>query len=106
MIRAIDKLDWEMLKDEKTREFKSQENIEQTLKSFFSKRIKGRIRRRIDILRGNIRIPEHRLNEMRNTKDKKMVAMFFNSIFSISKYLIIMLIENFLIVLFFIYVIG
>ena len=81
LIRAIDKLDWEMLKDEKTREFKSQENIEQTLKSFFSKRIKGRIRRRIDILRGNIRIPEHRLNEMRNTKDKKMVAMFFNSIF-------------------------
>jgi len=80
-VRAVDKLDWEMLKDEKTGEYKSQENIEQTLKSFFSKRIKGAIRRRIDIHRGNIRIPEHRLNEMRNTKDKKMVAMFFNSIF-------------------------
>ena len=32
--------------------------------------------------RGNIRIPEHKLNEIRNNpKDKKMVAMFFNSIF-------------------------
>jgi DNA-directed RNA polymerase specialized sigma subunit len=32
--------------------------------------------------RGGIRIPEHKLNEIRkNPKDKKMVAMFFNSIF-------------------------
>ena len=33
--------------------------------------------------RGNMRIPEHQLNKMRkdNGKDKKMVAMFFNSIF-------------------------
>ena len=28
-----------------------------------------------------MRLPEHKLNEMRNSKDKKMVAMFFNSIF-------------------------
>ena len=41
LIKAVDKLDWELLKDEKTREFKSQESIETTLKSFFSKRIKG-----------------------------------------------------------------
>ena len=80
LIKAIDRLDWEKLKDEKGN-FKSQENIETTLKSFFSKRIKGGIRRRIDIHRGNIRIPEHKLNEMRSSKDKKMVAMFFNSIF-------------------------
>ena len=80
-IKAVDKLDWELLKDEKTREFKSQESIETTLKSFFSKRIKGGIRRRIDMHRGNLRIPEHQLNVMRNNKDKKMVAMFFNSIF-------------------------
>jgi len=32
--------------------------------------------------RGDIRIPEHKLNEIRsNPKDKTMVAMFFNSIF-------------------------
>ena len=28
-----------------------------------------------------MRIPEHKLNQMRKTKDEKMVAMFFNSIF-------------------------
>ena len=80
LTKAVDKLDWSRMQDEEGN-WKPQNEIEQTLKSFFSKRIKGRIRRRIDILRGNIRIPEHRLNEMRNTKDKKMVAMFFNSIF-------------------------
>ena len=51
--------------------------------TFLSKRIKGAIRRAIDINRGNIRIPEHKLNEIRkNPKDEKIVAMFFNSIFS------------------------
>jgi len=80
LTKAVDRLDWERLKD-KEENFKSQEEIETTLKSFFSKRIKGGIRRRIDIHRGNIRIPEHKLNEMRSSKDKKMVAMFFNSIF-------------------------
>ena len=48
-----------------------------------SKRIKGGIRRAIDINRGDIRIPEHKLNEIRKNggKDQKMVAMFFNSMF-------------------------
>jgi RNA polymerase sigma factor (sigma-70 family) len=73
LTRAVDKLDWETLEES--------EDIEKTLKSFFSKRIKGGIRRRIDAARGNIRIPEHQLNNMRKTKDKKAVAMFFNSIF-------------------------
>jgi RNA polymerase sigma factor (sigma-70 family) len=74
LTRAVDKLDWSLLKES--------EDIEKTLKSFFSKRIKGNIRRRIDMARGNMRIPEHKLNEIRkNPKDKKMVAMFFNSIF-------------------------
>ena len=73
LTRAVDKLEWDKLTDS--------DDIEKTLKSFFSKRIKGAIRRRIDRHRGNIRIPEHRLNEMRSTKDKKMVEMFFNSIF-------------------------
>ena len=36
-----------------------------TLKSFLSKRIKGGIRRAIDKNRGDIRIPEHKLNEIR-----------------------------------------
>ena len=74
LVKAVGKLDWTLLE--------KSEDIEQTLKSFFSKRIKGAIRRRIDMMRGDIRIPEHKLNEIRkNPKDKKMVAMFFNSIF-------------------------
>ena len=72
---AVDKLDYE--------ELKKSDDIEKTLKSFFSKRIKGAIRRGIDIHRGNIKIPEHQLNKIRkNPKDEKIVAMFFNSIFS------------------------
>ena len=55
-------------------------------KIIFSKRIKGHIRRRIDMNRGDMRIPEHKLNEIRNNpKDKKMVAMFFNSIFLVNR---------------------
>jgi len=55
---------------------------EKTIKSFLSKRIKGAIRRAIDITRGHIRIPEHKLNEMRqNPHNKKIVEIFFNSIF-------------------------
>jgi RNA polymerase sigma factor (sigma-70 family) len=75
LITAVDKLDWKLLQES--------EDIEKTLKSFFSKRIRGRIRRRIDTLRGDMRIPEHKITEIRknNGKDQKMVAMFFNSIF-------------------------
>ena len=80
LTRAVDKLDWDRMKDEKGK-WRPQNEIEQTLKSFFSKRIKGGIRRRIDMHRGTMRLPEHKLNEMRNSKDKKMVAMFFKSIF-------------------------
>ncbi len=80
LTKAVDRLEWENFKDEEGN-FKPQKEIEKTLKSFFSKRIKGSIRRQIDKLRGNIRIPEHKLNQMRSSKDKKMVEMFFNSIF-------------------------
>jgi len=75
LTRAVDKLDWV--------ELRKSQDVEKTLKSFFSKRIKGAIRRRIDMHRGNMRIPEHQLNKIRkdNGKDKKMVTMFFNSIF-------------------------
>jgi RNA polymerase sigma factor (sigma-70 family) len=74
LVRAVDKLNWEILNEK--------EDVEKSLKSFFSKRIKGAIRRRIDMARGDMRIPEHKLNEIRkNPKDKKMVQLFFNSIF-------------------------
>ena len=74
LTRAVDKLDWSMLNES--------DDIEKTLKSFLSKRIKGAMRRRIDMARGNMRIPEHKLNEIRkNPKDKKMVEIFFNSMF-------------------------
>jgi len=73
LTKAVDKIDWEKLVDS--------EDVEKSLKSFLSKRIRGGIRRAIDKNRGTMRIPEHRLNEMRKSKDKKMVEMFFNSIF-------------------------
>ena len=73
LTKAVDKIDWEKLVDS--------DDIEKSLKSFLSKRIRGGIRRAIDKNRGTMRIPEHKLNEMRKSKDKKMVEMFFNSIF-------------------------
>ena len=75
LTKAVDKIDWEKLIDS--------EDVEKSLKSFLSKRIRGGIRRAIDKNRGTMRIHEHKLNEMRKSggKDKKMVEMFFNSIF-------------------------
>lgn len=75
LTKAVDRLDYSVLKES--------EDQEKTIKSFLSKRIKGQIRRAIDINRGDMRIPEHKLNEIRRNfgKDKKMVEMFFNSIF-------------------------
>ena len=75
LTQAVDRLDYTTLLES--------EDQEKTLKSFLSKRIRGAIRRAIDINRGDIRIPEHKLNEIRKNfgKDKKMVDMFFNSIF-------------------------
>jgi len=75
LIAAIDRIDWEWLN--------KSDNIEVTLKSFLSKRIRGAIRRSIDINRGDMRIPEHKLNEIRknSSKDKLIVETFFNQIF-------------------------
>ena len=75
LIKAVDRIDWERMN--------KSEDKEKTMKSFLAKRIRGAIRRGIDINRGDMRIPEHKLNEIRRNfgKDKKMVAMFFNSIF-------------------------
>lgn len=73
---AVNRLDWSVLGDK--------EDVEKTLKSFLSKRIKGAIRRAIDINRGDIKIPEHKLIELRKNegKDRMITEMFFNSIFS------------------------
>jgi len=73
LCKAVDKID-------RTKLIES-EDIEKTLKSFLAKRIRGGIRREIDRNRGTMRIPEHKLNEIRKGKDEKMVRMFFNSIF-------------------------
>ena len=60
------------------------DNKEKTLKSFLSKRIKGAIRRGIDSNRGSMRIPEHKLNEIRKDfgEDRRAVELFFNSVFT------------------------
>ena len=75
LTHSVDRIDKERLLES--------DDQEKTIKSFLAKRIKGAIRRGIDINRGDMRIPEHKLNEIRRNfgKDKKMVAMFFNSIF-------------------------
>ena len=75
LIQAVDNITWQTI-------LESEEPL-QTLKSFLSKRIKGAIRRAIDINRGAIKLPEHKLAEIRrNPDDDKMVALFFNSIFT------------------------
>jgi len=76
LVAAINRIDWDTIYES--------DDPEKRLKSFISKRIKGAIRRGININRGGIRIPEHKLNEInRNFEtDKKMVAMFFNSVFA------------------------
>ena len=75
LIKAVDRIDWKTISESEDRE--------KTMKSFLSKRIKGGIRRAIDINRGQMRLPEHVTNEIRKNfgKDKTAVAMFFNSIF-------------------------
>jgi RNA polymerase sigma factor (sigma-70 family) len=72
---AVDRIDWNMMNHN--------DDLERQIKGFVSKRIKGGVRRAIDINRGDIRIPEHKINEIRKNegKDKELVQMFFNSIF-------------------------
>ena len=75
LTRAVDRIDWHRLMQS--------DDIEKSLKSFLAKRIRGAIRRGIDANRGTMRIPEHKLNDIRRDfgKDRKAVEMFFNSIF-------------------------
>ena len=75
LVQAAKKLDYD--------KWLESDDMEKTIKSFFSKRIKGSIRRQTDKNRGTMRIPEHKINEIRKNfdKDKKMVEMYFNSLF-------------------------
>jgi len=74
LIKAVDKIHWDTIMES--------EDQEKTIKSFLSKRIKGAIRRGIDKNRGSMRLPEHKLNELRKSDGKKAVELFFNSVFS------------------------
>ena len=75
LVIAVDKIMWDTIYEA--------DDPEQRLKSFLSKRIKGGVRRAININRGTMRIPEHKLNEIRKnfSEDKKLVELFFNSVF-------------------------
>ena len=75
LIAAVDRIDWDSLSQSDDQEL--------TLKSFLGKRIRGAVRRSIDINRGDMRIPEHKLNEIRKNsgKDRMIVETFFNQIF-------------------------
>jgi DNA-directed RNA polymerase specialized sigma subunit len=71
---AIDKINWVKINDSNDKKI--------IITSFVSKRIKGSIRRAIDINRSHIKIPEHKLIEIRkNPDDFLMVEMYFNSMF-------------------------
>jgi RNA polymerase sigma factor (sigma-70 family) len=76
LIKAVDKIVWNTIYEA--------EDPEKRLKSFLAKRIKGAIRRAIDNNRGSMRIPEHKLNEIRKNFDenKEAADMFFNSVFT------------------------
>jgi RNA polymerase sigma factor (sigma-70 family) len=75
LIKAVDRIEMDRVTESN--------DPEKTIKSFLAKRIKGAIRRGIDSNRGTMRLPEHKINEIRKNfgKDKKAVALFFNSIF-------------------------
>ena len=75
LVRAVDRIEWDKIN--------VQDDIEKQIKGFISKRIRGGVRRAIDANRGDIRIPEYKLTEIRKDdgKDRKLVQMFFNSIF-------------------------
>ena len=68
---GVDRINWDTILES--------DNQEKTIKSFLSKRIKGAIRRGIDSNRGSMRIPEHKLNEIRKDfgEDKKAVELFY-----------------------------
>ena len=74
LIKAVDKIQWKQITTSK--------DPERTLKSYLAKRIRGAIRRATDANRSGMRIPEHKLNEIRNNfDDHRNSELFFNSMF-------------------------
>jgi len=74
LVKAVDKIQWKQILTSK--------DPERTLKSYLSKRIRGAIRRATDANRSGMRLPEHKLNEIRNDfENYKNSELYFNSIF-------------------------
>lgn len=82
LVQQITKLDRDILAES--------DHPEKTLKSFLTKRIKGTIRRHININRGDMKIPEWKLNELRKLdldetdgeqEYDPRVALFFSQVF-------------------------
>jgi RNA polymerase sigma factor (sigma-70 family) len=75
LIQAIDKIIWSNIINSV--------DPEKTIKSYLAKRIRGAIRRGTDANRSPMRIPEHKLNDIRKgfEDDKEKQAIFYNSMF-------------------------
>lgn len=78
LIKAVDKIEVPILIESA--------DPEKTIKSFISKRVKGAIRRAINIHRGDMKIPEYKLNELRGLDLEEheydpRVALFFSQVF-------------------------
>jgi len=73
---GVDRIEWDTILEA--------DEPAKRLKSFLAKRIKGAIRRGVNSNRGTMRIPEHKLNEIRKDfgEDKRAVQLFFNSVFT------------------------
>ena len=75
LIQAVDKITWSTIVESA--------DPEKTLKSYLAKRVRGAIRRGTDANRSPMRIPEHKLNDIRKgfEDDPDKQAMFYNSMF-------------------------
>jgi len=75
LIQAVDKIVWSNIIESV--------DPEKTIKSYLAKRIRGAIRRGTDANRSPMRIPEHKLNDIRKgfEDDLDKQAMFYNSMF-------------------------
>ena len=75
LVQAVDKIIWPTILESN--------DPEKTIKSYLAKRIRGAIRRSTDANRSPMRIPEHKLNDIRKgfEQDEEKQAMFYNSMF-------------------------
>ncbi|MDB2651731.1 sigma-70 family RNA polymerase sigma factor [bacterium] len=75
LIQAVDKINWPTVTES--------DDPEKTIKSYLAKRVRGAIRRGTDANRSPMRIPEHKLNDIRKgfEDDLDKQAMFYNSMF-------------------------